>query len=408
MIELSDPLFQQALPLLTTIESHGHEAYFVGGSVRDFLLDKPIHDIDIATSATPEEIKTIFSVTIDVGIEHGTVIVRYQGESYEVTTFRVEGEYSDYRRPDQVSFVRKLEEDTLRRDFTINALAIDAKGNVFDYHGGVKDLKGQLIRAVGNPHERFEEDALRMLRALRFATQLGFTIDQSTMTAIQQLANLIENIAMERIQIEFTKYLLGDYFSSQCNTLIQSQLHHYLPFPSGINIEKLIALLKQDFEPIESLRIANKEILAWGSLLYHLELKTQETEQKYLRKWKHSNALIKNALAFKECRTLDIEELVMSENLYRYNLEILTLVEQFYLQHGKLSRPRITEAYRHLPIKNIQELNINGKQIMEMLQLKKGGPIVGQLLSEIEELVVNGHLNNQYHEIIKYIHEKMG
>ncbi|MBG9982338.1 CCA tRNA nucleotidyltransferase [Aerococcaceae bacterium DSM 111020] len=407
MIDLSEPLFQQALPLLTIIESHGHEAYFVGGSVRDFLLGKTIHDIDIATSATPQEIKAIFPATIDVGIEHGTVIVRYKGGTYEVTTFRVEGKYSDYRRPDRVDFVRNLEQDTLRRDFTINALAIDSKGHVFDYHGGLKDLKCHLIRAVGNPHERFQEDALRMLRALRFSTQLGFTIDKNTMSAIQQLAFLIENIAMERIQIEFTKYLQGHFFSKKGFSLIQSELYHYLPFPNDLNIDQLITSLEKDFEPIETIKLSNHEILVWGSLLYHLDIQTRELEQSYLRKWKHSNALINNAIAFKECRRLDIDELVMPENLYRFDRDILTLIETFYLRHGRLSSTRITEAYLRLQIKNIQELAINGKQIMAILELERGGPIVGKLLADIERKVVTGSLNNEYDEIVQYINEKM-
>ncbi len=405
MIELTDPLFKQALPIIEVIESHGHEAYFVGGSVRDFLLGKSIHDIDIATSATPQEVKTIFPVTIDVGIEHGTVIVRYQGESYEVTTFRVEGKYTDHRRPDQVDFVRNLKEDTLRRDFTINAIAIDAKGNIYDYHGGIEDLENHLIRAVGNPPERFQEDALRMLRALRFATQLGFTIDDHTMRAIQQLAELIEKIAMERIQIEFTKYLMGRYFSEKANSLLESQLYHYLPFPEDINIEQLLTLLRHDFEPIESIEIENKEVLVWGSLLYHLALDKTEDETKYLRKWKHSNALINKAISFKKCRSLDIDELLLPENLYHFDRDVLNIMEIFYLKHGKLSDTLISEAYERLPIKNIKELAINGKQIMSLLNLKKGGPIVGELLAEIEKLVVIGQLNNNHQEIINYINE---
>lgn len=127
-IELSDQLFQTALPVLSTIESHGYEAYFVGGCVRDTLLNLPIHDIDIASNATPDEIQRIFKQTFDVGKEHGTIVVLYQDVPYEVTTFRTEGAYSDFRRPDEVHFVRNLEEDTLRRDFTINALAFDQHG----------------------------------------------------------------------------------------------------------------------------------------------------------------------------------------------------------------------------------------------------------------------------------------
>ncbi|XJS11588.1 CCA tRNA nucleotidyltransferase [Aerococcaceae bacterium WGS1372] len=184
---LEDELFKKALPVLKQIESHGYEAYFVGGCVRDTLLNKTINDIDIASSARPEEIEKIFKTTFDVGKEHGTIVVLVNNEPYEVTTFRTEGDYKDYRRPDEVNFVRNLEEDTLRRDFTINAMAINGDGELFDYHGGVNDLNNKIIRCVGIAMERFEEDALRMMRAIRFASQLGFFIEEKSFEAILKL-----------------------------------------------------------------------------------------------------------------------------------------------------------------------------------------------------------------------------
>ena len=159
--------FQRALPILQQIEAHGYEAYFVGGSVRDTLLGKAIADVDIATSAFPAEIKEIFPKTIDTGIKHGTVTVMQQGIGYEVTTFRTESGYQDFRRPDHVTFVRSLKKDLQRRDFTINALAVRADGLVIDEFDGLTDLANQTIRAVWNADERFHEDALRMMRAVR-------------------------------------------------------------------------------------------------------------------------------------------------------------------------------------------------------------------------------------------------
>src|SRR5699024_675608 len=158
---------KNAIPILRTIESYGHEAYFVGGCVRDVIRKQTIKDIDIATSALPEEIQVIFSKVIPVGIDHGTVIVRYQGNSYEVTTFRDEGEYSDKRHPDEVTFIRDLKQDLARRDFTMNALAMDKDGNIIDPYGGKEDIEDNMIRTVGNARHRFNEDALRMLRAIR-------------------------------------------------------------------------------------------------------------------------------------------------------------------------------------------------------------------------------------------------
>ena len=316
IIELNNPLFKQALPILKQIESHGYEAYFVGGSVRDYLLELEIHDIDIATSATPEEVKEIFPVTIDVGIEHGTVIVRYKGESYEITTFRVEGKYSDFRRPDTVDFVRNLEEDTLRRDFTINALAIDKEGQVYDYHGGIADLNKALIRAVGNPKERFNEDALRMLRAIRFASQLGFEIDSKTMDAIKELAPLIEKIAMERILIEFTKFLKGKFFTTQSHTLVSSQLYQYLPFPKTLNIDDLVIRLNNDFKPFEDNNIEKSDVLVWGNLLFHLGQIYEQDDRQLMRQWKQSNETTQQSIVFKELRKMSIDDIleIMKEN----------------------------------------------------------------------------------------------
>lgn len=168
--------YKKAIPVIRKIEAAGFEAYFVGGSVRDTLLGQKIHDVDIATSAFPEEIKQLFPKTIDIGIEHGTVLVFHEEEQYEITTFRTESTYQDYRRPDSVSFVRTLEEDLKRRDFTINAFALKEDGEIIDLFDGLTDLENHVLRAVGRPFERFHEDALRMMRGLRFVSQLGFKL----------------------------------------------------------------------------------------------------------------------------------------------------------------------------------------------------------------------------------------
>ena len=190
--------YQKAIPVLNKLEQAGFEAYFVGGSVRDILLDQPIHDVDIATSAFPEEIKQLFPKTIDIGIEHGTVLVLAEEEQYEITTFRTESTYQDYRRPDHVEFVRSLEEDLKRRDFTINAFALKEDGQIIDLFDGLADLENQILRAVGDPQERFHEDALRMMRGIRFVSQIGFTLEQETAAAIQANHSLLGKISVER------------------------------------------------------------------------------------------------------------------------------------------------------------------------------------------------------------------
>lgn len=186
----------------------GFSLYAVGGAVRDFLLSLPNSDYDFATDATPEEVMKIFPRVIPTGIKHGTVTVLFRGASYEVTTFRTEGAYSDSRHPDSVSFVRSLDEDLKRRDFTINAFAADIyTGEIIDLNGGWEDLKSKTLRAIGNPKERFEEDALRMLRACRFAAKLGFEIESATFEAIRESAHLITKVSEERIYSEICSML---------------------------------------------------------------------------------------------------------------------------------------------------------------------------------------------------------
>ena len=190
--------------------SHSYSLYLVGGAVRDFLLGRKNDDYDLTTSATPDEVKSMFRRTIDTGIKHGTVTVIYKGEHYEITTFRTEGDYTDSRHPDSVTFVRSLEEDLKRRDFTINALAVDIlTGSVIDMHGGIEDLENRTIRAIGEPEERFHEDALRMMRACRFSSKLGFTIEEKTLSAIKDLHPAIRKVSVERIKEEMDKLLLS-------------------------------------------------------------------------------------------------------------------------------------------------------------------------------------------------------
>lgn len=195
--------------ILSALEQAGHRAVFVGGCVRDTLLGRPVHDWDIATSATPEEIMAVFAKTVPTGLQHGTVTVVDRGEHYEVTTFRKDGGYLDGRHPETVSFVRELREDLSRRDFTVNAMAMDSSGTITDLFGGREDLQNRILRCVGDPAQRFREDALRMLRALRFSAQLGFAIEQNTMNAIVSCAPKCRLLSAERVREELEKTLLS-------------------------------------------------------------------------------------------------------------------------------------------------------------------------------------------------------
>lgn len=195
--------------IIETLAMHGHEAYAVGGCVRDSLLGREPQDWDITTSAKPQEVKALFSHTIDTGIQHGTVTIMMDHVGYEVTTYRIDGEYEDARHPKEVTFTSDLLEDLKRRDFTINAMAYNETSGLVDAFEGIEDLQKACIRCVGNPRERFTEDALRMLRAVRFAAQLSFTIEGNTRRAIKELAPAIEKVSAERIQTELNKLLVS-------------------------------------------------------------------------------------------------------------------------------------------------------------------------------------------------------
>lgn len=197
--------------IINCLRMHNFEAYAVGGCVRDTILGRIPSDWDITTSATPEEVKKMFSHTIDTGIQHGTVTVMLGHEGFEVTTYRIDGEYEDARHPKEVSFTLSLREDLRRRDFTINAMAYNDESGLVDLFGGAEDLKEGVIRCVGNPKERFQEDALRMFRAVRFAAQLGFSVEESTGQAISELASELSRISAERIQTELVKLLVSPH-----------------------------------------------------------------------------------------------------------------------------------------------------------------------------------------------------
>ena len=196
--------------IIQTLQEHGYEAYAVGGCVRDSLLGREPGDWDITTSASPDETKKLFARTVDTGIEHGTVTVLLGKEGFEVTTYRIDGKYEDSRHPTEVIFTRNLREDLLRRDFTINAMAYNDTEGIVDIFGGMDDLKRKIIRCVGNARERFGEDALRIMRGVRFAAQLGFSLEKETKEAMAELAPTLEKISAERIQTELVKLLVSN------------------------------------------------------------------------------------------------------------------------------------------------------------------------------------------------------
>ena len=219
----------EIIEVLETLYQHGFEGYVVGGAVRDTLLGRPVSDYDVTTDALPEQVKALFEKTIDTGIRHGTVTVRQNGRSIEVTTYRVDGTYADHRRPEAVSFSASLRDDAARRDFTINAMAYSPKDGLRDFFGGQADLDARVIRTVGRADERFAEDALRMLRAVRFACQLGFSIHPDTAVSITKNVPLMRYVSGERIKQELDKALVSSHLDALLSVpaLIQEVLPQF-------------------------------------------------------------------------------------------------------------------------------------------------------------------------------------
>ena len=202
---------EEAVYIINTLNEHGFNAHAVGGCVRDGIMGKTPEDWDIATNARPEDVKSLFAKTVDTGIRHGTVTVVLNRRSYEITTYRVDGQYKNNRHPLKVEFTPFLEEDLRRRDFTINAMAYHPEEGLIDPFNGIKDIEGKVIRCVGSPARRFKEDALRMLRAVRFSAQLDFTVEAGALNSIRVNSRLIRNISSERIRDELTKTVMSDY-----------------------------------------------------------------------------------------------------------------------------------------------------------------------------------------------------
>ena len=203
--------------IIHSLQNNGYEAFLVGGCVRDSILGRPIHDYDITTSATPDEMMEVFKDKriIETGLQHGTITIVIDGEGYECTTYRIDGNYSDSRRPDSVTFTRNLKEDLKRRDFTINAMAYNDVVGLVDPFNGMEDIEHYKIRCVGRAEDRFLEDALRILRAIRFASQLGFVVDSDVSLNIHKMYKNLENISIERINSEFCKIALSSEFYIQ-------------------------------------------------------------------------------------------------------------------------------------------------------------------------------------------------
>ncbi|MBT2690037.1 CCA tRNA nucleotidyltransferase [Bacillus sp. ISL-47] len=389
--------FLQAIPVLNKIESAGYEAYFVGGSVRDFLLDKEIADVDIATSATPEEMKSIFSKTLDVGIEHGTVVVLFNGIPYEVTTFRTEAEYLDFRRPSEVQFIRSLEEDLKRRDFTMNAIAMDRNGQLIDPFAGKKAIEDRVIRTVGNPEERFTEDALRMMRAVRFFSQLSFDIEKSTYEALSSLAHLLQKIAVERKLAEFEKLLAGKNRMKALKIIGETGLYRYLPQMSAFQRQLFSSAdYHADMLTVEEM---------WGFLVCLFGINHSAAES-FLKGWKLPVKKIRKIRSILKWIRFRSGNEWDGYSLYQAGKESFLSAERIrnVLQQTDLKRntESLIELYNSLPIKQSSELQLTGYDLMDWFGKPPGAWIRAEL-EKAETAVLKGELKNSNESIREWL-----
>lgn len=391
--------------IIGTIEEHGCEAYAVGGCVRDTLLGKTPYDWDITTSALPMQVKSMFKRTVDTGLKHGTVTVMIGKTGYEVTTYRIDGEYKDGRHPENVEFAVNLLEDLKRRDFTINAMAYSDKNGLVDEFDGQGDLERGIVRCVGNPIERFTEDALRMMRAIRFSAQLSFEIDKETYKAIEKLSPNIAQVSMERIQVELTKTIMSDnpekvelYYETG---IFSVALPDVAAIFEGRYRHNALSMLKHT---------ENTVILRYAALLNSLE---PDKAKGVLRSLKLDNHTVDSvtAIVANSKVTIDENEPAIREALNRYGRELFDnlIIHDEALTTAKEEITGIILPGKHNHIAavkkmmddiiargdcvTIKDLDITGNDLIEYGMT---GPQIGRTLNELLHVVMdNPKLNDK-------------
>lgn len=370
--------FNSAINILEKFNEAGYEAYFVGGCVRDYLLNDDFSDIDITTNALPDEVKKIFRKSIDTGIQHGTVTILINGDSFEVTTFRTEDDYIDHRTPEKVEFVSDLKEDLDRRDFTINAMALDSKGELYDYHCGEKDLRNKIIKTVNNPNERFFEDALRMLRAFRFSSKLGFEIEENTLKAIKNNAELIKFVSIERIVNEFRKLLTGKGNKRSLELLLDSKLNNYIPFLDEIS--KIIDFSNYNF--CQSLYILSN---------------INDISFEKLKELKLSNKEIKQVKIYEKINKDFISNVPLEIILYNYDIEDVTFIASYSKYYDMEDIEKIK-----LPIESFNDIAITSMEIISIID-KPAGPWIKEIIKKLEEDILLSKIDNRRKDILDFL-----
>lgn len=413
--------------IIDTIKKAGYEAYAVGGCIRDMLLGKVPADYDITTSAEPEVVKKLFRRTIDTGIKHGTVTVMLKDKGYEITTYRIDGKYEDGRHPLEVTFTKSLKEDLLRRDFTINAMAYNDEDGLQDPFNGQQDLKDGIIRCVGNPMERFSEDALRMMRAVRFSAQLGYEIEEETLKAVKELAGTISAVSMERIQVEMTKLLTSDnperlllayetgltgYFLPEFDAMMKTpQNHPHHMYSVGLHTIKSM----ENVRPDKYLRFAmllhdsGKPLVKTtgedGIDHFHgHQSKSGELAVEVLRRLKFDNKtvdIVSKLAKLHDCSIGEDETSIrkavnkIGEDIFPLLLEVKygdIMAQSNYLREEKLSKLEAVKAgYREVLSKkdcvSLKSMKITGGDLIAIGY--RPGPGLGSELNSLLERVLN-------------------
>ncbi|OME70650.1 hypothetical protein BSK65_12085 [Paenibacillus odorifer] len=413
--------------VISELTQNGHEAFWVGGCIRDELLGRPVHDMDITTSAVPEEVIAIFARSIPTGLAHGTVTVLQDGHGFEVTTYRTESGYVDHRRPDHVEFVSDVKEDLRRRDFTINAICCGLGGDLIDPFGGEKDLALRVIRCVGDAEERFDEDALRMLRCVRFASVLDFSIAKNTWRGLLRQRDKLAHIAVERVRAELDRIVEGPHprrglaMLARCELLARGKA----PFPwTGTDLAAAAALTAG----IGELESAH---LRWALLLHALKQSAQEADE-LLRAWTFSGTTrtsVVQVLRVREAWTAALEAVPPGEpggtDLLRRRWIAAVLTFGVEAAEGWLSllaimpaaalpaanqpadaevSPAVTTAparewIAQMPLKSLSELAVTGNELAEALE-KRPGPWLGNMLSALLQATASGDLLNNKQELL--------
>lgn len=428
--------------IIKILNEAGYEAYAVGGCVRDSIIGKQPNDWDITTSALPEQVKKLFKRTVDTGIKHGTVTILDKNDQFEVTTYRIDGDYQDGRHPDSVEFTRELSEDLKRRDFTINAMAYHPKEGLIDLFDGCKDLDNKLLRCVGNPEERFNEDALRMMRAIRFAAQFGFDIEDKTFCAIKKMSANLSKISAERIQVEMVKLITSDnpdffrlFYESGLTSVFmpefdramltkQNHPHHMYDVGEHIlvalsNIENdkclRLAMLFHDMAKPDALTIDEEGITHFRG---HNKL-GEEMSKNIMHRLKFDNATIDivTKLVLNHDRNIETDKKSVRRCLNSIGKELFiplmkvkkadTLAQSMYLREEKLENiHRLTETFNELNNDDlcvkISDLKVSGKDLISMGV--EPGPYIGKLLDDmLDDVLDNPEHNNRDFLLEKYV-----